>query len=483
MKCKICNKEFKSLKGVALHIGKKHDITTTEYYLKFLGNQVYCKHCGKPTKLKNIIHGFQTFCNLYCCNKDEDHRKATSEKRKLWWKNSDKVEATKKKISQTVIDLWKDENSVYNRPEYKTNLIKGLTQGWAKWRENGGMLDLCHSYGFEPVDEYIHAHDVITFRCLKCKHEFKTIWNYLQSGKNCPNCFPNNGVSKAETQVYEFIKTIFKGEICKNTYKVIHPQELDIFIPSLMIAIEFNGLWAHSANCEWGGKDKKYHLQKTLECEKKNIRLIHIFSDEWRYKKEIVKARLKHILGVNNIERIYARKCQIQEISIQDKNKFLDKYHLQGKDQSQIKLGAYFNNELISVMTFSKGKISKGSKPKNGIWELNRFCSIDKYHIIGIAGKLLSHFKKNYEWKEIFSYSDRRWSDGNLYNQLGFQFKYFTEPSYWYLKGYKRIHRFSLRKTPNEPKNITEFELRLVQGYNWIWDCGNYKFSMINNIL
>ena len=197
---------------------------------------------------------------------------------------------------------------------------------------------------------------------------------------------------------------------------------------------------------------------------------------EWIFKNDIVRNRLKNIFNLNNNKKIYARKCIIKEIDVNTKDKFLEKYHIQGKDISEIRLGAFYNNELISVMTFSKGNISKGSKNEKYIWELNRFCSDYNYHIIGIASKLLSYFKKNYNWKEIFSYADRRWSNGNLYYKIGFELEYITGINYWYIKNNYRIHRFNLRKRKNEPKNITEFELRDKEGYKRIWDCGNYKF-------
>jgi hypothetical protein len=208
--------------------------------------------------------------------------------------------------------------------------------------------------------------------------------------------------------------------------------------------------------------------------------LIQIFEDEWLFKKDIVKSRLKHILGLAPTILIHGRKCKIQEINSKIKNDFLDKYHIQGNDRCIIKLGAFYNNELVSVMTFSSGNIAKGSFKEDGVWELNRFCSNHEYRIPGIASKLLAYFKINFEWKEIFSYADRRWSNGNLYYKLGFQLDSITKPNYWYVKGYRRIHRFNLRKRIDEPKDLSEFKLRDSEGYLRIWDCGHLKFAMKN---
>ena len=176
-------------------------------------------------------------------------------------------------------------------------------------------------------------------------------------------------------------------------------------------------------------------------------------------------------------KKIYGRKCTIEEISANIKNEFLDKFHIQGKDTTKIKLGAFYNNELISVMTFGQGNISRGGDPsKPLIWELSRFAT--KYHIIGIAGKLLKYFQRNYSWETIYSYADLRYSNGNMYYKLGFSLKHQSSPTFFYLKDSKRIHRYNLRKRSDEPKDIPEWKLRSDEGYYRIWDCGHLKFVL-----
>ncbi len=325
--------------------------------------------------------------------------------------------------------------------------------------------------------EYKGAHIKHRWKCNKCNQVFEQIWNSIQQGYLCPTCFPRcMGFSKAENDIGEFLRSL-EMNIIQKCKTIIPPKEIDIYIPSKNIAIEFNGLYWHN---EEKGVNKNYHLNKTIECEEKGIRLIHIFEDEWIFKQNILKNRLKQILGISDSERIHARQCEIKEIESSVKNKFLDKYHIQGCDNSTIKLGAFYKDELISVMTFSKGNISKGSKSEVDIWELNRFCSNYNYHIPGIASKLLEYFKRNYKWKKIFSYADRRWSNGNLYNKLGFNFESETPINYWYIKDGRRFHRFGLRKRHDEPKDIPEWVLRQKEGYTRIWDCGNLKFVLEN---
>lgn len=341
------------------------------------------------------------------------------------------------------------------------------------------ILDYCNIELLEPFKGMIKQHK---YKCKKCGNIFSMSFNTIRLGEKCQNCFPRKTQyqSSYEKEIIAFLNSEITTNIVKNSRQLISPYEIDIFLPENKLAIEFDGLWYHS---EQGPNsiNSCYHLNKTNECEKKNIRLIHIFEDEWIFKQDIVKERLKYIFG-NDKEKIYARKCEIKEISAQEKNKFLDNFHIQGKDISSINLGLYYNDILVSVMTFSKGNIAKGSKSKDGVWELNRFCSDYNYHVVGGAGKLLKHFQRNYKWIKIFSYADRRWSNGNLYYKLGFDLYSITRPNYWYVKGIQRIHRFNLRKRPDEPKDIPEWVLRNKEGYYRIWDCGNLKFLLNNPI-
>jgi len=330
----------------------------------------------------------------------------------------------------------------------------------------------------ELTTEFINVTDKINIKCLICNTIFDTVLDYVFHGYGlCPTCFPLN-ISYNEQEIKDYVKLILPDEeLIYNDRKILEGKELDILIPNKNIAIEHDGIYFHS---EEVGVSQNYHLDKTNLANKKKIRLIHIFEDEWVNKKDIVKDRLKRILNIDNSLKVYARNCIIKEIDMKTKNIFLDNYHIQGKDISSIKLGAFFNNELVSVMTFSKGNISKGSIHKEGVWELNRFCVKHNFSVIGIAGKLLTFFKRNYKWSEIFSYCDLRWSEGNLYYKLGFNLVKTTKPNYWYVKGMKRIHRFNLRKKRSDPKDVPEWILRHNEGYYRLWDCGNLKFNMLS---
>jgi len=340
----------------------------------------------------------------------------------------------------------------------------------------------------ECVDEYISARHTMKFKCIICDTIFESNWNYIQQGKaRCPECHPKiSGKSKGEQEIVDYIKSLDSElEIVQNDRKLICPKEIDIYIPKLNIAIEYDGMYMHSEFCHYrkdGKFNPKYHLLKTNACEEKGIRLIHITDHQWIHSNYIIKNTLKQILGCNDGVRIHARKCVIKEIDPSVKNEFLEKYHLQGKDSSTIKLGAFFEGDLISVMTFSKPNFTKSKKDIKGVWVLNRFAIKENIRISGIAGKLLSYFKNNFPWIEIHTMADRSWSKGDLYYKLGFTFAGYTELDYCYVDTAGNVYsRQSQRKRKDEPVDIPEWELRRREDKGRYFGCGNLRFIIKND--
>lgn len=318
--------------------------------------------------------------------------------------------------------------------------------------------------------------------CIICPQhgEFlQTPDSHLQ-GSGCQKC--SNRLSKNETEMYEFIvENLGKENVIKSETSILpRHAEIDVFVPSLGIGIEYDGCRWHS---EQFGKGRYYHLNKTKECEKKNVSLIHIFEDEYNDKKDIVFSKLKHLLKCDNLPKIYGRKCVIREITYGAAKEFLDKNHIQGSQKASVYLGAEFNGEMVGVMTFTKIGDSE--------WELNRFASNNKYICQGVGGKLFSFFIKNYNPKMIKSFADRRWTinkDNNIYTKLGFKLDKILKPDYRYVidGSYKRIHKFNFRKQLLHKKygfnlSMTESEMsQKLKAYK-IWDCGLYKYVWTKN--
>lgn len=312
------------------------------------------------------------------------------------------------------------------------------------------------------------------FRCKKCGTIFESWWDNGGT-KSCPNCSILGGTSIEERELFDYLKEC-AIEFKQNDRILISPLEIDAYIPSKHLAIELDGLYWHSTLIQ---KDKNYHLHKTEECEKQGIQLIHIFEDEWLYKQDIVKSRLKNLLGIYN-NKCFARQCEVKEVSSSDSAAFQFQNHIQGAVNSKVNLGLYFKDELVSLMTFSKPRFDKKHE-----WELVRFCNKLGWHIPGAASKLLTHFEREYKPKNIVSYADRRWSKGNLYRQLGFELDHISPPDYSYWKNEIHYHRYSRVKyqkhklsklLENFDPNKTEVENMQDNNFWQVFDSGNLVF-------
>jgi len=322
--------------------------------------------------------------------------------------------------------------------------------------------------------------DYFELECLKCGYQFKRRPMCFQPSKfhtdHCDQCFPISKRSLAEIELHDFVQSLIPNtRIISSDVELIAPRELDILIPDFKFAIEYCGLYWHS---EIMGKDRWYHYYKFKNCTEKGIRLITIFEDEWINNRPIVESMIRNALGLA-VRKLDARKCTISKIESNIANDFLKQNHIQGRGRSNARYGLFYQNELVSVMTFSDSNISR----KLEGWEINRFCSALGYSVRGGASRLFAAFIKDYAPETVVSFADLRWGEGKIYEKLGFERVVGkklenTVPNYWYFqpKQMKRFHRYALRKNENDPVDQSEWEIRQQQGWNRIWDCGHAKW-------
>ena len=291
-------------------------------------------------------------------------------------------------------------------------------------------------------------------------------------------------ISSYELELHDFLKT-YNIDFETNR-QILIGKEIDILIPSLNLGIEFDGLRWHSEF--YGKKDKNYHLNKTIRCNQKGYSLIHIFEDEYVNNKDIVFSKLKHLIKKDyDLPKIQGRKILVKEIYKNDAEIFLNKFHIQGFSSSTVYLGGFYNEELISVMSFKNGGIT------NKDWELTRFATNYNYRYQGVGGKLFKYFIRNYNPKNVISFADRRWTinpNNNLYTNLGFELVSITKPDYRYYNNkidkFKRFHKFSFNKNKLSkkygfPLTMTEKEMAIEAGFDRIWDCGLFKYVWKND--
>ena len=211
--------------------------------------------------------------------------------------------------------------------------------------------------------------------------------------------------------------------------------------------------------------------------------MIHIFEDEYNNSKDLVFNKILHIIGKDTVkDKIYGRKCEIKEIEKWVAQEFLERYHIQGYGKGTVSYGAYFNNELIGVMSFIHRK---------KWWELVRFATDYQYVCCGVGGKLFKYFLREKNPDIVKSFADRRWTtdeNNNIYTKLGFTLDGVLKPDYKYINKNnptKRVHKFNFRKKGLNyryglPMTMTESQMADKLGYCKIWDCGLLRYVYKN---
>jgi len=305
------------------------------------------------------------------------------------------------------------------------------------------------------------------------------IAGHLQ-GSGCPKC--SRTFSSYEQKIEDFLKSQnieYKNQVKINQIASTSSNlEIDFYLPAYQIGIEVNGILWHS---ELFNRDKKYHLNKTQLCKEQGIQLVHIFTHLMDHKLDLVFSRLSSIIGINS-KKVFARKCKITQITSKQSKKFLNTNHLQGNVNASIRYGLFSDDELVSVMTFSKTRKSLGHITKD-CYELLRFCTKDNTTIVGGASKLLKQFLRDYNPTQLITYADKCWSDGEFYKKIGFTYDHSSAPGYWYFKNNEVYHRYKFAKHTLKDQldifdpNLTEWENMQANGYNRFWDCGNFVFK------
>jgi very-short-patch-repair endonuclease len=240
----------------------------------------------------------------------------------------------------------------------------------------------------------------------------------------------------------------------------------DLIIHSKKVLIEYNGLWWH---CE-RHKDRRYHLNKTKKAKELGYRLIHVWSDQWLFRREQTKNFIMSALGCNSVS-VGARKCSFKLIESPNIWKeFFESTHIQGVPNNVLAVyGAYFNGELVGACSYSR------HHRRSSEIVLSRLSFKEGVSVAGALSKFtglgLSLFKS-----DISTWVHLTLSDGNSYLKSGWTLQEVLSPDYAYTDGKRTFSKQSRRKRAVQtPPGMTEKEHATVDGLYRVWDCGKLK--------
>ena len=323
---------------------------------------------------------------------------------------------------------------------------------------------------------YTRAHEDVTIIC-PTHGEFAQPAYYHLSGQGCPKCARQESkVSKWEYRLLEGLEgfELSDRKVLQDTGK--GRWEIDLVNHKHKLGIEVDGLYWHCSlhHPRFG------QLKKTEDMERLGYRLLHIWDYEVEEKYELVLSMIRAKLG-QFTHKLYARQCTVQEISFDVYKDFTEANHLQGSSAAKVRLGLYHQDKLVAVMSFAKPRFDKTAD-----WELIRFCCLQGYHIAGGASKLFTAFKRGYcqQGQTVVSYANRRFSDGGLYRQLGFELVGKSQPNYFYHRKGELVPRYQAMKhklkdwLPVFDEALSEEENMARNQYYRCYDCGNLIYRI-----
>jgi len=504
---RIIDDEFSNKQIVTINMIKKSDlwdIIPTDWN-KFKARQIiwHCKNqivevpicqndnCSKSLKWNADRNQYPQYCSAKCRARCGKFKKTLAESnlKSHGYNYSFQNPTSQLKRSKTMLEQYGYEFSFQNPDIHSFATNQNSIVGSKNRKQT-----LLKKYGVEHISHINMSSDILSF--LEDKRIFETALSNMTPGTlashlsvdrntiiryiSVHDIDTNNICKKSsylETGIVDIIKSINSDiKIEQNSYNIIPPFEIDIWLPELNLGIECNGDYWHSNKF----KDKNYHFNKWRLANENNISLIQIFECDFVSNFDKVKALIQSKLH-NKPKGIGGRKADISVINAAMARPFVDKYHLQNF-VGGIHYGAFDNDTLIAVMTFGWTRGSRQSRR----FELKRWVSDNKTHP-GLFSKIFKQAQKDIGFNEIVSFSMNDWFDGQLYDCNQFHAANVVPPSYFYVWRNKRTHCSNFTKARIKQqfpdifdKNLTEKEMMELLHIPCIWDSGKIEWIWKN---
>ena len=419
-----------------------------------------CPQCNKefelnPNQIRNKNKGKLIFCSLSCSGKyyaNKQHKEETEEQK---IRKNTKISQTLKERDSTltaeqIAERIKRLNSYWDKltPEQRSernrrNAIKSKQTKLKKYGDanynNKEQISITYKKNNtieNPSRNWEHIGEE-NLRIIRDKELFKqfiltipieerciiTISEKLNISRSYCSTLLNQydlyneiaihrNLSKPQMELQEYISDIYDGDIIVNTKRIIPPYELDIYIPEKHLAIEYNGNYYHTTN----NVDKKTHYNKSVMCEDKGIRLIHIFEYEWDNPRQqpILENIIKSALGIT--KTVYARNLIIEERPSASMKEFFETNNIQGFRGGKTAICLVDKNTKEVYMSYIMGDAFFGKGKYE--WEVIRGATKLGYTVVGGASRIWKYFIKTYKPSSCVYYVDYNYFNGKSLENL-----------------------------------------------------------------
>lgn len=309
--------------------------------------------------------------------------------------------------------------------------------------------------------------------CKQHKYNFSQAAYAHLRGQGCVKCAAAVSVSAAEKDISAWLTS--KNIRHEQSRRDLVPErklEADLLLNDYALILEHNGLIYHS---EWKLLEHKYHQRKSDAFAKLGYSTVHIWSDEWAKKPDIIK----NLIGAKTgqaMDPVHARKCHIVNLTAKQARAFLEATHLQGFAAGTY-LGLKDATGLQAVAVFGH---TKAGEP-----ELTRYSTRLGARVRGGMSRLIKAWQKVSAESSLVTFCDLSKYSGASYTAVGFKKEKELAPDYWYTNGTDRKVKSGFRRArmaemwkdfdPEKSERKNAFE----HGWYRIWDCGKIKFRLI----
>lgn len=472
--CKECGNQFVHLKKLSEHIKKVHGMSSIDYVIKHNhdGKRPTCLHCGGETRFVSLGDGFKKYCAADRKIAESSAGRIGGRIKRQW--NKGLTKESDMRIAATAIKTSGAGNSFYGKKHNATTISKIADKKRLSFDDVIKRIISCSSNTevLSTSDDYADQNSILKIKCTLCNTpDIETSFN-IQRCWRCKVCYPV--ASKQQLEIADYVKSIIDDEVIISTRDVIPPLEIDVWIPTKNVAIEYHGLYWHSGGKE-GVFDKKRHRSKYLECKNKGIKLLQIFSDEWTTRNETVKSMISHSLGISTI-KLNARDCKVICITSRESKPFLDVNHVNGSTRAAAHYALIHpTHGTIGVATVRKPIQKKWGE---GLIELARMAFKHNICVRGGASKLLKRIVDDYKLSSsyvgLLTYAELRYGEGSVYEKCGMTRVDDSKINYWYTDGISRYDRFKYRAQPGKPESQVAAEANVRPVYG----CGNATYLL-----
>lgn len=322
-----------------------------------------------------------------------------------------------------------------------------------------------------PPESYRNKYQRLQLRCVTCGSLQEKTLSMLQSTPICFACHPKE--SKGQLEILEFVRSL-GVEACSNDREILAPREIDIWVPTHKLGVEYNGLYWHSRLII---SDLKYHQTKHAAARAAGINLLSIYEDEWRDRRAIVEGMIRHRLK-KPVEVLDARKLAVKLLDPKVAVAFFEASHLEGATRATATFGLVDANDRVVAASSLRRPFHK--RYSSSSLEVARSATLPGVAVRGWLGKLtpqLVAHAKSVGVKSIMTYVDGRVGAGTGYGSSGWVLeRVSTGPRFWWTDFTHRYNRFKYKA--DKSRGMTQAQVAEEAGVFEIYGCSNSSWRI-----